>query len=83
MSRAQQIISAIPKRKKMKPSLPIAIDICGLFQFAAGIKNSDFIVAINQDEIAPIFDIAHVDFVGGSYKILFDLVAGIKESRIP
>jgi len=67
--------------RTVKPKLIIAIGISGSVQFAAGMKNSDYIVAINNDKDASIFDIAHLGIVGDLYEIVPKLTAMIKEGK--
>ena len=55
--------------------------ISGAVQFAAGMRNSDCIIAINKDKKAPIFDVANYGFVGDWYDILPSVMDRIKEVR--
>ena len=64
--------------RTVKPKLIIALGISGAVQFAAGMKSSDCIVAINSDPAAPIFDIAHYCVVGDVNQIVPKLIANIK-----
>ncbi len=50
--------------RTVKPKLIITLGISGSVQFAAGMKNSDRIIAVNTDPSASIFNIAHVGIVG-------------------
>lgn len=67
--------------RTVKPKLIFTLGISGAVQFAAGMKSSDCIIAINKDANAPIFDIAHYCVVGDVNEVLPRLVASIKESR--
>lgn len=64
--------------KTVRPELYLACGISGAIQHAAGMENSDFIVAINRDEDAAIFDIADLGIVGDIKKILPKLNTAIK-----
>lgn len=61
--------------------LIITLGISGSVQFAAGMRGSDCIIAVNTDRNAPIFDIAHYCVVGDLYKILPGLIERCKEVR--
>ena len=67
--------------KTVKPKLIITLGISGAVQFAAGMKSSDIIVAVNTDRHAPIFDVAHYCVVGDAAKILPSLITKIKEAK--
>ncbi|MBR3966132.1 MAG: electron transfer flavoprotein subunit alpha/FixB family protein [Clostridia bacterium] len=67
--------------RTVKPKFIICIGISGAVQFAAGMKSSDCIVAINTDKNAPIFDVAHYCVVGDAAEIVPSLIAKIKEAR--
>ena len=64
--------------RTVKPKLIITLGISGAVQFAAGMKGSDCIVAINSDPSAPIFDIAHHCVVGDVNEIVPRLIEQIK-----
>jgi len=64
--------------RTVKPKLIITLGISGAVQFAAGMKSSDCIVAINADPAAPIFDVAHYCVVGDVNLIVPRLIEKIK-----
>ena len=64
--------------RTVKPKLIFTLGISGAVQFAAGMKSSDCIVAINTDPTAPIFDVAHYCVVGDVNEILPKLIDRIK-----
>lgn len=67
--------------RTVKPKFILCLGISGAVQFAAGMKSSDCIVAINTDPTAPIFDVAHYGIVGDVNEILPGLLAKIKEAK--
>jgi electron transfer flavoprotein alpha subunit len=64
--------------RTVKPKLIITLGISGAVQFAAGMKGSECIVAINSDPNAPIFDVAHYCIVGDVNLIVPKLIEKIK-----
>ena len=65
--------------RTVKPKLIFCLGISGAVQFAAGMKSSDCIFAINSDKNAPIFDVAHYGIVGDLNEIVPILLKKIKE----
>ncbi|MBQ7936783.1 MAG: FAD-binding protein [Clostridia bacterium] len=67
--------------RTVKPKLIICLGISGAVQFAAGMKSSDCIIAINSDPNAPIFDVAHYCVVGDVNEIVPKWIENIKGAQ--
>jgi electron transfer flavoprotein alpha subunit len=66
--------------KTVKPKVYLACGISGSFQHLAGIKGNPFLVAINKNPKAPIFQVADVGIVDDILEFLPELTTRIRES---
>jgi len=70
--------------RSIQPKLLITIGVSGAVQFSAGIQGAEYILAINSDPEAPIFNVADLGFVGDCYEIIpqvSDLLKSISKER--
>ena len=67
--------------RTVKPKLIITLGISGSVQFAAGMRTSERIIAVNNDPNASIFNIAHDGFVGDLYEIVPELIRMIGQEN--
>ncbi len=64
--------------RKVSPKLYLACGISGTIQHAAGIRNSQIIISINEDESANIHDMSDYSLVGDIYTVLPALIEALK-----
>ena len=78
ISRAHQVGQS---GKIVAPKLYIAAGISGATQHVSGMIGSDYIVAINKDEDASIFDVANVGIVGDAIAALKFMIEEVKKMK--
>lgn len=67
--------------KTVKPKVYLALGISGSFQHMGGLKGNPFIVAVNKNPKAPIFQVANVGVVADLLEFVPELTDKIKAAK--
>ncbi|ELC8345289.1 MAG: electron transfer flavoprotein subunit alpha/FixB family protein [Clostridium perfringens] len=67
--------------KTVRPNIYVACGISGAIQHAAGMQDSDMIIAINKDANAPIMKIADYAIVGDVNKVVPEFITQLKAMK--
>jgi electron transfer flavoprotein alpha subunit len=67
--------------KTVKPKVYLALGISGSFQHMGGLKGNPFIVAVNKNPKAPIFQVASVGVVADVLEFIPELTKKVVESK--
>jgi electron transfer flavoprotein alpha subunit len=78
MEKARQVGSS---GKTVKPKVYMACGISGAFQHLAGIKGNPFLIAINKNPKAPIFQVADIGIVDDILEFLPELTNKVREMK--
>ncbi|MEM0156152.1 MAG: electron transfer flavoprotein subunit alpha/FixB family protein [Thermoplasmataceae archaeon] len=65
--------------KKVSPKVYLAMGISGQIQHIAGIRGSKYIIAVNKDKSAPIFEECDYGIVGDLYQVASKILASLTQ----
>ncbi len=68
--------------QSVRPELYIACGLSGAIQHRAGMMNSRYIIAVNKDPRAPIFQVADWGIIGNVHEVIPQMIEMLKQQKI-
>ncbi|MBQ7859470.1 MAG: electron transfer flavoprotein subunit alpha/FixB family protein [Faecalibacterium sp.] len=67
--------------KTVRPKIYVALGISGAIQHKAGMQDSEYIIAVNSNASAPIFEVADYGIVGDLYSVVPMMIEACKAAK--